>query len=127
MATTQRLGALQWAVVLLTIATAFIHIWLALQFPTGIDPVFMLNGLGYLTLLALLYLPIGALARYRAIIRWVLIAYTATTVILWLFPSIGARSPIAYVTKTIEVALIICLWFDRQQARVQQKGADLKG
>lgn len=117
MATKQRLGALQWAIVLLTIATALIHIWLAFQFPAGVDPVFVLNGLGYLTLLALLYLPIDALGRYRTMVRWILIAYTATTVILWLFPSIGARSPIAYVTKGIEVALIVCLWFDAQQAR----------
>jgi hypothetical protein len=123
MATTRTIGPLQWAIILLTTATALIHIWLAFQFPGGVDPVFILNGIGYLGLLGLLYLPIDRLAHYRNLIRWVLIAYAATTVIIWLFPQIGARSPIAYTTKTIEVALIICLWFDWQQSRTASRTA----
>ena len=42
-------------VVLLTLTTATVH--LSLLFP---DPAFILNGLGYLALLAALYLPIPA-------------------------------------------------------------------
>jgi hypothetical protein len=52
-------AALRAGIVLLTLGTALIH--LQLDFP---DPVFILNGLGYLTLLAALYLPIPRIARY---------------------------------------------------------------
>lgn len=112
MSTQRMLGPLQWAIILLAVATALIHLTLAFLFPGGVDPIFLLNGLGYLGLIVLLYWPVPALARYRNIVRWVLIAYTATTIIIWLFPQIGARSPLAYVTKAIELALIICVWLD---------------
>jgi hypothetical protein len=117
MTTLRTLGPLQWAIILLAAATALIHIALAFTFPGGVDPIFILNGLGYLGLVALLFLPVAAVAPYRNIVRWVLIAYTATTIIIWLFPQIGARSPVAYITKAIEVALIVCLWLDGRRAQ----------
>lgn len=117
MNTARAFGPLQWAIVLLAAATAAIHLWLAFQFPAGPDPLFILNGLGYLGLTALLYLPIPALARYRNLVRWVLIAYTLVTVLAWVF--IGVRSPLAFVDKAIEIALVICLWLEWSQARVR--------
>jgi hypothetical protein len=95
-------AALRAGIVLLTLATAAIHLQLA--FP---DPVFILNGLGYLALLAALFLPIPQLARYRNAVRWVLIGYAALTIFLWIL--IGARTPIGYIDKAIEVALIALL------------------
>jgi hypothetical protein len=117
MTTAQTLSPLQWAIVVLAAATALIHITLAFTFPNGVDPIFILNGVGYLGLVALLYLPVTALAPYREVVRWVLIAYTAATIVIWLFPQIGVRSTIAYMTKLIEIALIICLWLDWQRSR----------
>ena len=104
-----RLGAMQMAIVLLAVATAVIH------FALAFDWLFYANGLGYLVLVTLLYLPSPALAPYRGIVRWVLIAYTAVTVVAWVL--IGTRSPIAYVTKAIEVALIILVFLEGQQKR----------
>lgn len=52
-------------IVALILGTAFIH--LSLNFP---DPVFILNDLGYLALLAALFLPIERIARYRNVARW---------------------------------------------------------
>jgi hypothetical protein len=95
-------AALRTGIVLLTLATAAIHLQLA--FP---DPAFILNGLGYLTLLAALYLPVPRLAHRRNVVRWVLIGYTALTIFLWVL--LGARTPIGYIDKTIEVALIALL------------------
>jgi hypothetical protein len=115
MSTTRRFGLLQGVIVLAAVATALIHIVLAFQFPGGVDPVFVLNGLGYLGLTLLLFLPLPALDPYRNAIRWVLIAYTLVTVLAWLF--VGARSPIAYADKSIEILLIACLWLDWQQGR----------
>ena len=103
------IGPLQWGIILLTIATAGIHI--SLLFP---DVLFILNGLGYLTLLAALYLPIPALANYRSLIRWVLMGFTALTIILWVI--MGARGPLGYSDKAIEVVLIILLFIESRQA-----------
>ena len=95
-------------IALLTLGTALIH--LQLNFP---DPVFILNGLGYLTLLAALYLP--QLARYRNVVRWVLIGYAALTILLWIL--IGARTPIGYIDKAIEIALISLLLLEARRSR----------
>ena len=96
-------------IALLTLATALIHLQLA--FP---DPAFILNGLGYLTLLAALYLPIPRLARYRNTVRWVLIGFTALTIFLWIL--LGARTPIGYIDKAIEVALIALLLLEARRS-----------
>ena len=103
--TTLRVG-----IVLLTLATALIHLQLA--FP---DPAFILNGLGYLALLAALYLPVPRLARYRNIVRWVLIGFTALTILLWIL--LGARTPIGYIDKAIEIALILLLLLEARRSR----------
>ncbi len=117
MSTTPRFGLLQAAIVLAAAATALIHIGLAFQFPGGIDPVFLLNGAGYLGLTALLFLPLPALDPYRGIVRWLLIAYTLVTILAWLL--IGARSPIAYADKALELLLVVLLWLDWQRARAR--------
>ncbi len=95
-------------IVLLTLATALIHLQLA--FP---DPAFILNGLGYLTLLAALYLPVSRLARYRNAVRWVLVGYTALTILLWVL--FGARIPIGYIDKAIEITLILLLLLEARR------------
>ncbi len=100
-------GALRAGIALLTLATALIH--LQLNFP---DPMFILNGLGYLALLAALFLP--SLARYRGLVRWALIGYTALTILLWLL--LGARTPIGYMDKVIEIVLIALLLIEARRA-----------
>jgi hypothetical protein len=102
--------ALRVGIILLTLATALIHLQLA--FP---DPAFILNGLGYLTLLAALYLPVPRLARYRNTVRWVLIGFTALTILLWVL--LGARTPIGYIDKAIEIVLIVLLLLEARRSR----------
>ncbi len=103
-------AALRVGIVLLTLATAVIHLQLA--FP---DPGFILNGLGYLALLAALYLPVPRLARRRNVVRWVLIGYPALSILLWVM--LGARTPIGYADKAIEVALISLLLLEAARSR----------
>ena len=112
MTTASKFGPLQWAIVVLVVFTAAVHIWLGLSIP---DNVFLLNGLGYLGLLGLLYLPLAFLTPYRNIVRWVLIAYTAITFFAWV--SFGARNAVAYIDKASEIALIVCLWLEWQRGR----------
>jgi hypothetical protein len=95
-------------IIALTIVTALIHI--SLIFP---DPVFIMNGLGFLALLGALYLPIPQLVGWRRQIRWLLIGYTALTIVLWL--AFGSRIPIAYISKVDELLLIVCLLIENRR------------
>jgi hypothetical protein len=102
-----KLNRADYAIIGCAIATALIHF--SLLFP---DPVFILNGLGYMALVAALYAPL--LATQRSTIRWVLMGYTALTIILWLL--IGSRTPLAYLDKVIEVVLLTLLWRQGQRS-----------
>jgi hypothetical protein len=97
---------LQIGIILLALATALIH--LSLSFP---DPVFILNGLGYLALTVAYFLP--QLKAYHATVRWVFIGFAAVTIIAWV--AIGMRTPLGYITKLIELVLIALLWMDKPQ------------
>ena len=104
----------------LTVATAGIHLYLALSaigsmgFNGGVM-LFILNGLGYLGLLALLQLPIRQLARFRSAARWALIAFAALTIVLF-FIMAPEYTIIGYVDKAIEVVLIALLLADAYTA-----------
>lgn len=108
-------GPLQYGIIALAIATGLIHL-VALGIPSG-EILFILNGLGYLALVAAIYLPLGFLAGYRSLARWVLIGYTALTFVLYFvmnWPDVW--NPLGIITKVIEVVLIVLLWMDRENA-----------
>ena len=101
----------------LTLATAVIHLYLAITaigsmgFNFGVM-LFILNGLGYLGLLAVLQLPIRQLARFRSAARWALIAFAALTIVLFFVMAPKPYTIVGYVDKAIEVALIALLLAD---------------
>ena len=106
---------------MLTLATAVIHLYLALTaiasmgFNFGVM-LFILNGLGYLGLLAVLQLPIPQLARFRSAARWALIAFAAVTIVLFFIMAPKPYTILGYVDKAIEVALIALLLADAYTA-----------
>jgi hypothetical protein len=102
-------GIAQFGVMLLTLITALIHI--TLTFPSWL---FILNGVGYLALLAALYWPTLWASRTRAMVRWLLFAYTALTIVAWI--AMGDRTVLAYVTKGAEVLLMVLLVVESRQA-----------
>jgi hypothetical protein len=102
--------AIRVGVVLLTLIAAAVH--LSLLFP---DVAFILNGLGYLTLLAALYLPIPRLVPYRRVARLTFIGYATLTILLWV--AIGERSLLGYFTTADEVALILLLLVEGRRTR----------
>ena len=112
---------------LLTLATALIHLYLALSaIPYyGLNfgvMLFILNGLGYLGLLAVLQLPIPPqLARFRSAARWTLVAYAALTIVLF-FVMAPFYDFIGYLDKAIEVALIVLLIADAYTASSEPSG-----
>lgn len=105
---TVKLGPIQIGIILLTAATAIIH--LVLGIPNGLI-MFILNGIGYLALVAALYLP--QFKRYNTWVRWALIAFTAVTIIGWI--AVGSRNAIGYIDKVIEIALIALLIIEMRQ------------
>jgi hypothetical protein len=107
--------AIRIGVAVLTLMAAIVH--LSLLFP---DPVFILNGLGYLTLLATLYLPISRLVPYRQLVRWTLIGYATLTILAWV--AIGERTPLGYSTTAGEVALVALLLIEGRRMRLRAEG-----
>ena len=103
------------AIIILTVATAIIHLGLAFNAMSMGDMttvvMFLLNGIGYLVLLAAYYLPLPIARDYPRLVRWAFIAFAAVTIIGWV--AFGARNTIAYIDKLIEVALIVLLLTDR--------------
>ena len=83
--------------------------------------LFILNGLGYLGLLAVLQLPIRQLARFRSAARWALIAFAALTIVLF-FLMAPTYTILGYVDKAIEVALIALLLADAYAASSKPSG-----
>lgn len=102
-------GAIQIGIILCAIATTVIH--LTLSFP---DPMFILNGLGYLGLTAALFLPLPFLKNYHSLVRYILMGFTFVTIIAWV--AIGLRIPLGYITKVIELGLLALLWLDRSKS-----------
>ena len=110
---TSRAVPIRLGIIFLTAATAIVHLYLGFQ---GL-PLFVLNGLGYLALLAALYLPIPQLAPYQRTVRWVLIGYTVLTVVLWLFITGGVSNATGYIDKVVELLLIVLLVAEARASR----------
>ena len=82
--------------------------------PIPLPYLFLLNGIGYLVLVSALYLP--QLRQYQPIVRWLLIAFAAVTIVMY-FAIAGLRvNPVGYLTKIAEVALIVLLLIDGRRS-----------
>jgi hypothetical protein len=119
-------GFLSVGIVLLTLFTAGCHLYLGLnglRRPLNAFTIlFLLDSLGYLTLLAALILPLPRLSGYRPLLRRVLAGYAALTITSWVAVVVTMHFgaiPLAYVTKTDELALILFLWLASRQAAVR--------
>jgi hypothetical protein len=100
-------------IILLTLITAAIHVYF---FTTGtglLFTMFLLNGLGYLGLLGLLYLPLNLPESIHRLVRPVFIGYTALTIVLYIIISASSgiwSVPLAPIAKLDELILIWQLW-----------------
>jgi hypothetical protein len=86
-------------VVLLTLTTAAVHASLG-------GFLFTMNALGYAAFAVAMVLP-GPFGRIRWLVRVALIGFTLATIGGWVL--FGARFPLAYVDKGVEVALVVFL------------------
>ena len=95
----------------LTLATALIHFSLSI-IQGSFDVMFTLNGLGYLALLAALYLDLPYARDNRRLVRLGLMAFAAVSILAWLI--LGDKSWwLGWLDKLVEIGLIALLWFDK--------------
>jgi hypothetical protein len=87
-----KLTGKHYAVILLALLTSILHLAAALDkqlFPEGPDPLFILNGLGYLGLLGAYFLPISFFQQKHELVRRGFILYAIVTIVAWLVIWVG--------------------------------------
>jgi len=124
-----KLKTLDYFIIVLVLATSALHFAAAFDrvlFPGGIpDPLFTLNGLGYLGLVAAFYLPISFFQERHKWVWQVLFGYVILTIVAWLVIWVGmnviaqgvpffSRDSIYGVpAKIIELVLLYLLWQEK--------------
>ncbi len=126
-----RLTGKHYAIIILTLFTAFLHLAAAFDkqlFPGGPDPLFILNGLGYLGLLGAYFLPISFLQQRHELVRRVYMGYAALTILAWIFiwviqaviinhtPFFSHDSLYGVPAKITEVILLFLLSADKSKS-----------
>ena len=115
--------------IVLVLATAALHFAAAFDkilFPDGTpDPLFTLNGLGYLGLLGAFYLPIPFFQQRHKLVWQVLFGYIILTIVAWLVIWVGMNviaqgvpffshdSLYGVPAKIIELVLLYLLWQEK--------------
>ena len=87
-----KLSGKQYVIVLLVVFTAVLHLIAAFDkelFPEGPDPLFILNGLGYLGLLGAYFLPIDLFQSRHKLVWQALFGYTTLTIVAWIVIWVG--------------------------------------
>jgi hypothetical protein len=117
-----------WGIILLTLATAVLHLAAAFDrilFPESPDPLFLLNGLGYLGLLGAYFLPIPFFQQRHKLVWGVLFGYAILTIVAWVIIWVGINviangvpffdhdSLYGVPAKISEILLLTLLWRDK--------------
>ena len=106
MALYSKLDRQQWLILILAFVTAGIHMALG-------DPLFILNGIGYIGLTTLYFVKFNFIPLPRSFFRWVLAGYAALTIILYIVMQVQSGgeyvSALGILTKVIELVLIFLL------------------
>jgi hypothetical protein len=102
-------------IILLTLITAGIHIYFYTLGNGLLFTMFLLNAVGYLGLLGLLYLPLKLPASLHKWVRPVFIGYTILTIALYFIMNAKSGTwslPLGPVTKVAEAILAWQLWVE---------------
>ena len=123
-----KLTGTQYGIILTVLITAILHLVAAFDkvlFSYGPDPLFILNGLGYLGLLGAYFLPIPFFQQRQKLVWGALFAFTILTIIAWLVIWVGfyvIRDGYSFFdydsiygipSKIAEVILLALLWNDK--------------
>jgi len=108
--------------------TAALHLWAAFDkilFPDGPDPLFTLNGLGYVGLLGAYFLPIPFFQQKHKQVWWALFSFAILTLAAWVFiwviqnviingvPFFSHDSIYGVPAKIAEIILLVTLWREK--------------
>ncbi len=121
-----RLNSVRYGIIVLVLFTAAMHLGAA--FDAKLvgradvpDPLFTLDGLGYLGLLGAYFLPIPFFQQNHRLVRWALMIYAVATIVAWLVifvgetviaahqPFFGRDSMYCVPAKIAEVILLVLL------------------
>ncbi len=117
-----------YAIIVLVLVTAALHLAAAFDkilFTSPPDPLFTLNGLGYLGLLGAYFLPIPFFQQRHKIVWWALFGYVILTIVAWLVIWVGLNviangtpffshdSVYGVPAKITELILLYLLWQDK--------------
>ena len=95
------------------LVTAVVHLALGLGFLSDIlGYLFLLNAFGFIGLTAMYLWPLDFFKPHHELLRWVLVGFSALTIVLWLVMN-GKPDLPGVTAKTAEVALIVLLLVDR--------------
>ncbi|GHO89967.1 hypothetical protein KSF_000150 [Reticulibacter mediterranei] len=129
----KRPGILRIGIIVFAVYTAVYHLYLSIalfgMLSTGAPPpegatseglwmfaiLFLLNCIGYLFLVYALYQ--RRFQRFHRLTRWLLIGYTALTILLWYIMASSVASLPDYSDKAAEALLIVLLLIEGWQAR----------
>ena len=129
-----KLTGKQIGIIVLALITAVAHLVAAFDqqlFPKGPDPLFILNGLGYLGLLGAYFLPISFFQQRHELVRRGFILYTIITIVAWLViwvgfyvirdghPFFDHDSVYGVPSKIAELLLIWLLYTDKPERALQ--------
>jgi hypothetical protein len=123
-----KLTGKQAGIIVMVLITAALHLAAAFDrvlFPDGPDPLFILNGLGYLGLLGAYILPIPFFQQRRVWVWRALFAFVIVTIVAWLIiwvgfyvirdgtPFFSHDSIYGVPSKIVELILLALLWSDK--------------
>jgi len=124
----KQLTGKHYGIIIAVLVTAVLHLLAAFDkilFPGGADPLFLLNGLGYLGLLGAYFLPIPFFQQKHKPVWWTLFVYAILTIVAWIFiwviqyvliggePFFGHDSIYGVPAKIAELFLLYFLWKDK--------------
>jgi hypothetical protein len=104
-----QIGALQVAITVCTLTIAFMHLYAGVQPDEDFRFWFLLNGLGYLSLLTIFFLPRFAPRHHK--ISFLLMGYALFTILLW-FVLGRPDGLVGYVTNAIELVLAVLAFYE---------------
>ena len=123
-----KLTGKHYGIIIAVLITATLHLSAAFDkalFPAGPDPLFILNGLGYLGLLGAYFLPISFFQERHKLVWWALALFVIVTIIAWLViwvgfyvirdgtPFFSHDSLYGVPSKITEIILLFLLWSDK--------------
>lgn len=103
-------------VILVTgLITAMVHLYLNVRMG-HLDPLFTLNGLGYLGLLAAFFFNLPWISRQRTLVHYLFMLFAAVTIVAWFI--LGDMGDlVGILTKIDEAILIIALFLHLRAER----------